>query len=346
MKRNFKLIKSIIVIFLLFVILLTGFIVSSRKSNQARIDEENTDYKNHPKLSQVASLSPENIGRIKKKFIGESIRGMHHIPNEILHKGVVVTFGGSEGSINEHMAEYLTSAGYEVVAVYYFGQKDQPQAGESIEIELYEEIYSYILENCKNTDTITILGASKGAQLALLISTYYDSVDNLILLAPSAYITPSDKLGYNSSWTYKGEEIEYLNGKAIKPLITSMVNIVLNKPEDQLVYMEELMNKSTNREAAMIKVENSDAEMLLFYGGDDRMLYAKSSSYLIKEKAKKQVWIHGYEKAGHDFGSPSIINDEENPFITILNGGDIDSNIEADLQSKKIIIETLEKWHR
>ena len=346
MKRNFKLIKNILLMLLLFVILLAGFVLVSRRTNQAKIDEENINYQNHPKLSQVSSLSPENIGRIKKKFIGESIICMHHIPNEILHKGVVISFGGSEGSINEHMAEYLTSAGYEVVAVYYFGQKDQPQAGESIGIELYEEIYSYIFENCKNTDTITILGASKGAQLALLISTYYDSVDNLILLAPSAYITPSDKLGSNSSWTFEGKEIEYLNGKTIKPLIMSMVNVVLNKPQDQLVYMEELMNKSTNREAARIKSENSDAEMLLFYGGDDRMLHAKSSSYLIKEKAKNQVTIHGYEKAGHAFGSPSIINDEENPFITILNGGDVDSNIEADLDSKKIIIETLEKWHR
>lgn len=346
MKSRFKVIKNILIMFLLFAILLTGFIIVSRKTNKAKIDEENMDYNNHPKLAEVSSLSHENIGRIKKKIIGESTRGMHHIPDRILHKGVVITFGGSEGSINEHMAEYLTSAGYEVVAVYYFGQKDQPQAGESIGIEIYEEIYAYIIENCKNTDTITILGASKGAQLALLVSTYYDSVDNLILLAPSAYITPSDKLGYNSSWTYKGEEIEYLNRKTIKPLIISVVNLILNKPQDQLLYMNQLINKSTNLEAARIKVEKSNSKMLLFYGGDDRMLYAKSSSYIIKEHAKTDVTIQGYENAGHSFGSSSVINDEENPFITILNGGDIDSNIEADLDSKKIILKTLEKWHK
>ncbi len=346
MKNRLKIIGKVIICLLLFIILLTGFVTVSRNNNQSKIDEEMINYKNHPKLTEVASLSPENLGRIKKKFIGKSIRGMHHIPDEIRHKGVVISFGGSEGNLNEHMAAYLTSAGYEVVSVYYFGQKDQPQPGESIGIEIYEEIYSYIIENCQNTDTITILGASKGAQLALLISTHYDSVNNLILLAPSAYINPSDKLGYYSSWTYKGEEKEYLNGKTIKPLIMSIVNIVLNKPQDQLVYMNELMNKSTNLEESRIKAENSNADMLLIYGGDDRMIYAKSSSYIIKEHTKKEVTIHGYENAGHSFGSPSVITHDENVFINILNGGDIDSNIEADLDSKKVILETLEKWHK
>lgn len=346
MKKRLKVIVKVIIYLLLFAILFTGFVIVTRKNNQAKIDKEMIDFKSHPKLAEVTSLSPENLGRIKKKFIGESIRGMHHIPDEILHKGVVIIFGGSEGSINEHMAEYLTSAGYEVVAVYYFGQKDQPQSGETIGIELYEEIYSYIIENCQNTDTITILGASKGAQLALLISTYYDSVDNLILIAPSAYISPSNKLGTNPSWAYYEEEKEYLNGSSLKPVIMSLFNIILNKPEDQLVYMNALFNKSTNLEEARIKAEESNARMLLFYGGDDRMLHAKSASYIIKEHAKNEVTIHGYENAGHSFGSPSVITHDENLFLNILNGGDIDSNIEADLQSKKVILETLEKWHK
>ena len=346
MKGRLKVIAKVIIYLLLFTILLTGFVIISRRNNQAKIDGEKVEYKNHPKLAEVASLSPENIGRIKKKFIGKSIRGMHHIPDKIRHKGVVIIFGGSEGSINEHMAEYLTSAGYEVVAVYYFGQKDQPQSGETIGIELYEEIYSYIIESCQNTDTITILGASKGAQLALLISTYYDSVDNLILIAPSAYISPGHKLGMNSSWTYNEEEIEYLNGKAIKLLIKSTIDIILNKAQDQLVYMNSLINRSTNLEEARIKAENSSADMLIIYGGDDRMIPAKSSSYIIKEHAKTEVIIQGYENAGHAFGSPSVITHDENVFINILNGGDIDSNIEADLDSKKVIIETLEKWHK
>ena len=346
MKKGFKVITKVIIYLLLFTILLTGFVIVSRKNNQAKILQEKVDYKNHPRLAEVSSLSPENIGRIKKKFIGKSIRGMHHIPDEIRHKGVVITFGGSEGSINEHMAEYLTSAGYEVVSVYYFGQKDQPQSGETIGIELYEEIYSYIIENCANTDTITILGTSKGAQLALLISTYYDSVDNLILIAPSAYISPAKKLGTNSSWTYYEEEKEHLNGNTMKPVIISIVNIILNKPQDQLVYMNALFTKSTNLEEARIKAEESNARMLLFYGGDDRMFDAKSASYIIKEHAKNEVTIHGYENAGHSFGSPSVTTHDENLFINILSGGDIDSNIEADLDSKRVILETLEQWHK
>ncbi len=41
----------------------------------------------------------------------------------LLNKGVVITFGGSDGSTNPHLANYLSSDGYEVVAVYFFGQR-------------------------------------------------------------------------------------------------------------------------------------------------------------------------------------------------------------------------------
>ena len=67
-----------------------------------------------------------------------------YIPNEIHHKGVVITFGGSEGSIYETMADYLSSDGYEVVAVYYFGQQGQSENLSKVPLEIYEEIYSYI----------------------------------------------------------------------------------------------------------------------------------------------------------------------------------------------------------
>lgn len=344
MKKVFKLIAKVIVFLLLFTILLTGFVIVSRKNNQAKIDEELLAYKNHPRLSEMGRLSPENIGVIKKKFIGDYIRGYHHIPNEIRHKGVVITFGGSEGSMNKYMANYLSSDGYEVVAVYYFGQKDQREHNESIPLEIYEEIYSYIKDNCRNSDIITILGASKGAKLALLMSTYYDTIDNVVLFAPSSYVSPATHLNKESQWTYNGQELDYLNGTAIMPMFYSLTNLLLNKPHDQLLLMNAKFKDSTNLEEARIKVENSNAKILIFYGGDDRMIDAKSASKIIKEYAKNEIIIHGYENAGHGFSAGYVM--EMVPFLNLLNGGDLDSNIEADLDSKKILLETLEQWHK
>lgn len=344
MKRIFKIIGKIIISLLLLIVLLTGFIFLARKVNQSKIEEATLAYYTHPRKRHMQRLSPENIGARRRKFYGDYIRGHHYIPNNIRHKGVVVTFGGSEGSMNEYMANYLSSDGYEVVAVYYFGQEGQSDRSESVPLEIYEEIYSYIRNNCRNSDIVTILGTSKGAELALLLSTYYDSIDNVVLFAPSAYVSAGTNLDENSSWTYNGKDVDFLKGNlGVIPMIRTGIDLLLNKPHDQLILMNSKLNSSENLEEARIKVENSNAKILIFYGGDDRALDAKSYSEIIEKHAKKETIVHGYENAGHVFGGNHVI--KVAPLINMLNGGDIDSNIEADLDSKRILLETLELWH-
>lgn len=340
MKKVFMVIGKVIIYLLLFITLLTGFILVARKLNQSKTDKAILAYKTHPEKSEMYRLSPENIGVIKKKFIEGSIRGLHHIPNDIRHKGVVISFGGSEGGMTDPVANYLSSDGYEVIAVTYFGEKGQPEYVRRIPVEIYEEILSYIKTNCKNLDTITIVGVSKGAELGLLMSTYYDTIDNLVLIAPSSYVSGDTFLNKESSWTYNGKDVDYLNGKpGIIPMFRVVTNLLLNKPHDQLILMNAKLKNSTNLEKARIKVENSNAKILMFYGGDDRALDAKSYSNIIKEYVNNEIIIHGYENAGHAFGGEFLVMD-------ILNGGDPDSNIEADLDSKRILLETLELWHR
>lgn len=346
MKKIFKVIGKIIIYFLLFTTLLTGFVVISRKRNGSEI-EEVLAYKNHPKWGEIYNLSPKNISVQKRKFNEGSIRGYHHIPSDILHKGVVIVFGGSDGGMYENMSNYISSDGYEVVSVIYFGEEGQAKQGESIPLEIYEEVYDYIQTNCKNSDTITVVGASQGAQLTLLLSTYYDSINNIVLIAPTAHVWGHDGLfeETTSFWSYGGKEIEYLNGKrGVVSTVRTLTDLVLNKPQEQLIFNNAQMKKTTNLEEARIKVENTDARILIFYGGDDRMLDAKCASEVIREHAKNEIVIHGYENAGHAFGSESIIDAGSGGIR--LNGGDLDSNIEAELDSKRILLETLELWHK
>lgn len=343
-KKVFKIIGKIIIYLLLFTTLLTGFIVVSRKVNQSKIDKELLAYKTHPRINEMYKPSPENIGVIKKKFIEGNIRGYHHIPNDIRHKGVVITFGGSDGGMYEYMSNYLSSDGYEVVAVSYFGEKGQSEVLERVPLEIYEEIYSYIKTNCNNPETITILGASKGAELALLLSTYYDTIDNIVLFAPSSYISKANYLVEVSPWTYNGKDVDYLNGKVgVIRFIQRTIGVLLNKPDEQRIYKNVITKNSTNLEESRIKVENTNAKMLIFYGEDDRLGDAESYSNIIKEYAKNEIIIHGYENTGHVFGGATIAKIGYN---YRLFGGELDSNIEADLDSKRILLETLELWHK
>lgn len=346
MKRLFKKIGKIIIYLLAFIILLTGFIIVSRNINGAKVEKE-LAYKTHPKWDRIYDPSPQNISVQKRRFNEGSIKGYHHIPNDIRHKGVIITFGGSGGGMYENISNYLSSDGYEVVSVIYFGEEGQPQLGESIPLEIYEEIYRFVQTNCKNTEIITLVGGSQGAQLALLLSTYYDSIDNVVLVAPTAYTWGhydffKDKVSF---WTYNGKEVEYLNGKlGFFSIAQTITDLVLNKPQDQLRFVNSEFKNSSNLEESRIKVEKSYAKILIFYGGDDRMLDAKSSSNVIEQYAKNEIIVKGYENAGHAFGSERIIQDEIGGLR--LNGGDLDSNIEADLDSKRLLLETLERWHK
>lgn len=92
MKKILKKIGKIIVGVLVFIILFLGAIFVSRKINQSKIDKSWEAYYNHPKYNDVVKFSPKNIEFTKKKFYGDYIIGYHCIPDDIRHKGVVVTF--------------------------------------------------------------------------------------------------------------------------------------------------------------------------------------------------------------------------------------------------------------
>lgn len=52
-----------------------------------------------------------------------SLKGFHFVPEERLHPGVVVVYGGSEGSPGYERARAIFEQGYETLALYFWGQE-------------------------------------------------------------------------------------------------------------------------------------------------------------------------------------------------------------------------------
>ena len=75
------------------------------------------------------------------------------------------------------------------------------------------------------------------------------------------------------------------------------------------------------------------------YGGKDKSWDARSSSKYIKQNVKKEILIHEYKNAGHSFNAGFFV-------MNILNGGNAEHNVRADLDSEKILLERLESWHK
>jgi len=114
------------------------------------------------------TVSDENLD--VRKIQEGYLNGFHLKKKKIECKGCVITFGGSEGSSNYDMAQIIANNGYEVLALYFFGQKNQPKYLSRIPIEFFRNVIIYIKEHFTSLHPLSIIGASKGAELALLLA--------------------------------------------------------------------------------------------------------------------------------------------------------------------------------
>ena len=153
------------------------------------------------------SLYPTDIDGVDVTYVDEGrMQGFRFVPKEKSHKGLVICFGGSEGSPNFETAKRLAEEGYETFALFMFGMKNQEQTLRKIPLEQFEDVLSYINKNIKDNKPISVLGASKGAEYALNLASKYPEIENLILMAPSSYnFAGLDFKDYGSSLTYKGK---------------------------------------------------------------------------------------------------------------------------------------------
>ena len=84
-----------------------------------------TTYEYYKNVTDI-NLYPKNVEGVYIKYVDEgAFQGFHMTPYNKIYKGVVVCYGGSEGSPNFEEAERLAIEGYETFAVFMFGMKNQ-----------------------------------------------------------------------------------------------------------------------------------------------------------------------------------------------------------------------------
>lgn len=273
---------------------------------------------------------------------GSYINGYHLLPKEVKHRGAVIVFGGSEGSSSFPNAVFLAQNGYEVYSMYYFRRENQRAELLNVPIEFFEELREYIQKDAKNPEPLTIYGGSKGAELALLLSSVYpDDIDHLVLFAPSSYVfqglSYTEKMPH-SSWTYKGEELDYIS-TIPEPLVgvAFFFDYLINKPVKLIGLYESAEKIAPNQESARIDLDKIKAKMLVFAGARDEMWQSAKMAQMIKDGYKGECELHIFEEAGHLFFGPSVIDN-------LALGGEYEANEQAKFESDKILLETLERW--
>lgn len=220
----------------------------------------------------------------------------------------IVAMGGSEGGLPAHMARLLAAEGYCCLALGYFGAAGLPRHLVNVPLDYVEAAIDWLRAQPQvDGDRIGVIGASKGAELALLSAARFpQAIAVVVAYAPSCVAFAGISFGAEgrrkSSWSYQGEPLPFVpyprrNRPALGFRGLSLVPMyqrALDEADRDVVA------------SAAIPIERSDASIMLVSGGRDQMWpSAAMAENLVDrltaaDKADRVEHLH-FPDAGHSF---------------------------------------------
>ena len=127
-----------------------------------------------------------------------------------------MALGGSEGGCPLYLAHLLAAEGFSCLALRYFGAAELPRDLVEVPIDYAERALCWLLERPEvDRDRAAVIGASKGAELALLMASLLpETVGAVVAYAPSsvAFAGISFKRDgrQHSSWSWRGAPMPFV----------------------------------------------------------------------------------------------------------------------------------------
>ncbi len=213
----------------------------------------------------------------------------------------VLVLSGSSGQIASRRCELLANCGALAVSIRWFGGPGQSTGICEIPIERFISVFDEF-ENL-GLEKLAVVGVSKGAEAALLLSCIDSRLDAAVAISPSAYVWANlgpgiDGVGhpYRSCWTFQGSPIPFIPysdrwspGTDVPPSYVGL-------------YQLSLAEFSGDAEAARIRVEMAKTNLLLVAGGDDKLWPSNAFAREITLRRKRTGLDSAYvylEGAGH-----------------------------------------------
>ena len=292
-----------------------------------------------PPSEKSAYETSERIRAIE----GEYLNGFHFTPAQKRHRGVVVVYGGSEGSPAYDRARQLYDDGYETLSLFFFGQPNQAPKLSNVPLEQFDEVSEYIDDNV-GEGPVTVIGASKGAEFALLLAQHGFALDNVVAFAPAHYsytgLDFSDGMR-SPSFTLRGEDIPHASFRDGNWLTGWKVGwqAMTNYPVSYRAMYEQAAERADNQ--ARIDLTSFNGNVLLFAGDSDRMWQSEVAGEHLASTSER-VELHVYRDAGHAFlEDAGALGDG----WQLSLGGTVEGNAEAHRDSERILAERLAAWH-
>ncbi|WP_368658130.1 acyl-CoA thioester hydrolase/BAAT C-terminal domain-containing protein [Metabacillus halosaccharovorans] len=299
---------------------------------------------------------------VKKESVQlEQVKGTVFHPDSHGSYPAVIILGGSDGGMQEHAAALLASKGYVTFALSYFGAEGVPKDLENIPLEYFHKATMWLKNHPHSNGEVSLIGYSRGGELALLLGETYPHYTSVIAGAPSAYITSGMKNGIFapvSSWILNEEPLPYMKFTyRFSAMFSFLKNWIIKKPISFLpIWDQTLKNKEAIKEAR-IAVEKIKAPIMFISGEDDQLWPSNQYVKLMEETLKKSNTPHQnqylyYENSGHFSSFPySFVNLPSNVLMntgggmTMNFGGSKSANAEAAKDSWRKILAFLRENH-
>lgn len=208
---------------------------------------------------------------------------------------LIVGLGGSEGG-NAWTSDYwkktrdqFIEKGYAFLAIGYFGAKGTPDTLNKIAIEdIYNAIKMATKSKKVNKKKIAIIGGSRGADLALLLGSYYKDISCVVSIVGSNAVFPGHTTHFTTScWTYQNKELPFV------PVNEEAVPFLMKR--DLRGTFEAMLKDTIAVEKATIKIENIKGAVFLLSATKDEICPSTPMAEMMMKRLKSNNFKYHYE---------------------------------------------------
>lgn len=249
---------------------------------------------------------------------GDGLGARLFIPHGRERRPVVIVLGGSGGGYDLDKAAVLARHGFATLALAYFGVPGLPPWLHRVPFEYFARAMAWLGRQPEiDTRRIGVLGISRGAELALLLSSTFPQIRAVAACAPSAVAWGSggrDKATGEiiPCWTYSGEAVPFAPLPLRGFMARSAVPVaLLRRPvKFRNLFRAALRNRSVI-ERTKIPAERTRGPILLISGGDDHVWPAARMAEMISDRLRARNFAYSvehlhYPKAGHELRYPFL----------------------------------------
>lgn len=200
---------------------------------------------------------------------------------------LIVLLGGSEGGFLDAPAflRELEEHGYRTARLAYFDFPDGPEHLNSVKVD---RIADAIRQMPSPPDCTGVFGVSKGAELALLISSYGETRHPTVAMVPSHVVWQASNVSLprRSSWVKDDAALPFVR----YPIFSmATVRAVLNLDDALWLHQSALQNAP---EAAVIPVEKSKSPVLLQSARGDQIWPSYQMANAVMERLDRLGVAH------------------------------------------------------